>query len=72
MPAIASSRLAAVRSVPEAGARRPIGSIWTPSERGKNSYQEPYSARSLSTVTASGRDLVTRSRSGQVRKMAAI
>ena len=72
MPAIASSRLAAVRSVPEAGARRPIGSIWTPSERGKNSYHEPYSARSRSTVTISGRDLVTRSRSGQVRKMAAI
>ena len=72
MPAIASSRLAAVRSVPEAGARRPIGSIWTPSERGKNSYHEPYSARSRSTWTVSGRDLVTRSRSGQLRRMAAI
>ena len=57
MPAIASSRLAAVRSVPEMGARRPIGSIWTPSERGKNSYHEPYSARSRSTWTVSGRDL---------------
>ena len=72
MPAIASSRLAAVRSVPEAGARRPIGSIWTPSERGKNSYHEPYSARSRSTWTVSGRDLVTSSRSGQLRRMAAI
>ena len=72
MAAIASSRLAAVRSVPETGARRPIGSIWTPSERGKNSYHEPYRARSRSTWTVSGLDLVTSSRSGQVARMAVI
>ena len=72
MPATASSRLAAVRSVPEAGARRPIGSTWTPSERGKNSYHEPYSARSRSTCTISGRDRVVSSRSGQLSRIAAI
>ena len=43
---MASSRRGAVCSVPDTGSRRPMGSIWTPSDRGKNSYQEPYSARS--------------------------
>ena len=72
MAEIASSRLAAVRSVPETGARRPIGSTWTPSERGKNSYHEPYSARSRSAWRVSGLDLVTSSRSGQRARMAVI
>ena len=72
MAEIASSRLAAVRSVPETGARRPIGSTWTPSERGKNSYHEPYSARSRSTSTVIGLDLVTSSRIGQLARMAVI
>ena len=66
--AIPSSRLAAVRSVPETGGLRPAGSNWTPSDRGKNSYHEPYSARSLSTCTASEVDLVSRSRSGQAAR----
>ncbi len=39
--AIASSRLAAVRSVPDTGGSRPAGSNWTPSDRGKNSYHDP-------------------------------
>ncbi len=45
--ATASSRLAAVTRVPETTA--PVsGSTYAPSERGKNSYQEPYRARSRS------------------------
>ncbi len=72
MAAIASSRLAAVRSVPETGGRWPAGSTWAPSERGKNSYHAPYSARSRSTCTVSGRDRVTSSRSGQRARIAAM
>ncbi len=66
---MASSRRAAVRSVPDTGSRRPIGSNCTPSERGKNSYQAPYRARSLSTSTGIRTDLVIRSRSGNLLKM---
>ena len=62
--ATASSRCAAVRKVPDTGSRRPMGSIWTPSERGKNSYQDPYRARSRSTTSGIRRDLVTSLRSG--------
>ena len=40
MPATASSRRAAVRSVPETGGRWPVGSTWAPSDRGKNSYHD--------------------------------
>ncbi len=61
-----------MRSVPEAGGRWPIGSIWTPSERGKNSYHDPNSARSRSTCTVSGLDLLTSSRSGQLARMASM
>ena len=62
--AMASSRGTAVRSVPETGSRRPMGSICTPSDRGKNSYQEPYRARSRSTTSGIRRDRVTSLRSG--------
>jgi hypothetical protein len=72
MSAIASSRRAAVRSVPEIGSLRPIGSNWTPSERGKNSYQDPKSARSRSTNTGIRPDLVTRSLSGYSASIAVI
>ena len=52
-----------------AAARRPCGRCraaarGVPSDRGKNSYQEPNSARSRSTSSGSGRDAVTSSRSG--------
>ncbi len=72
MSAIASSLRAAVRSVPEIGSRRPIGSNCTPSERGKNSYQDPYRARSRSTSTGCHPDLVTMSRSGYSARTVAI
>ncbi len=57
MAAIAGRRRAAVRNVP-------CGRSEVPSERGKNSYQEPYRARSRSTSSGSGSEVVTRSRSG--------
>ncbi|MQY39539.1 hypothetical protein SRB17_75660 [Streptomyces sp. RB17] len=57
MSAIASSRRAAVRKVP-------CGSSAVPSERGKNSYQEPYRARSRSTSSGIGSEAVTSSRNG--------
>ena len=72
MSAIASSRRAAVRSVPETGGAWPAGSTWAPSDRGKNSYHDPYSARSRSTCTVSARDRVTSSRSGHRARMAAM
>ncbi len=59
-----------MRSVPEIGSLRPIGSNWTPSERGKNSYQDPKRARSRSTSTGIRPDLVTRSRSGYASRIA--
>ena len=42
----------------------PCGRSGVPSERGKNSYQEPYRARSRSTSSGSVSDAVTSSRSG--------
>ncbi len=62
--ATAGSRSAAVRRVPERGGSTPDGSTTAPSERGKNSYQEPNSARSRSTWSGSGRVELTSSRSG--------
>ena len=59
MSAIAGRRFIASRSVPERG-----GSRLAPSERGKNSYQLPYSARTRSTWTGIGSLAVTRSRRG--------
>ena len=56
---------------PRSGSLRPIGSNCTPSERGKNSYQDPYSARSRSTSTGYRPDLVTSSRSGYPARIAA-
>ncbi len=50
IPATASSRLAAVRKVPDVHC--PVSSSYdAPSDRGKNSYQLPYSARVRSTHT---------------------
>ena len=72
MAATASSRRAAVRSVPETGGVWPVGSTWAPSDRGKNSYHAPYSARSRSTCTVSARDRVTSSRSGHRATIAAM
>src|SRR5580693_3556269 len=72
MSATASSRRAAVRSVPETGGVWPAGSTWAPSDRGKNSYHAPYSARSRSTCTVSARDRVTSSRSGHRATIAAM
>jgi hypothetical protein len=60
--AIAGSRCAAVRKVPLTGGLS--GSTTAPSERGKNSYQEPYSARSRSTSNGSRRADETISRRG--------
>src|SRR5215470_8263351 len=56
--AIASKRLAAVRSVPDTDLRRPSGSTLAPSDRGKNSYQDPNSDRCLSTMSGYHSDLV--------------
>ena len=64
MSAIAGSRLAAVRSVPDTGSRRPSGSACTPSERGKNSYHAPNSARCRCTMISNRPDRLRRSRSG--------
>ena len=72
MSAIASSRRAAVRSVPGSGSLRPIGSNCTPSDRGKNSYQELYSARSRSTSTGYLADLVSSARSGYLARISLI
>ncbi len=55
--AIAGNRRAAVRKLP-------CGSSAVPSERGKNSYQAPYSARSRSTSNGSVSEAVTSSRNG--------
>ncbi|CAM5622921.1 hypothetical protein SHIRM173S_03837 [Streptomyces hirsutus] len=54
---MAGSRRAAVRRVP-------CGTVGVPSERGKNSYQEPYRARSRSTSRGIGSPAVTNSRRG--------
>src|SRR5260221_288159 len=62
MAAIASRRLAAVRSVPDTDRRRPSGSTFAPSERGKNSYQDPNSARCRSTTTGHHPDVVFNAR----------
>src|SRR5262249_58691320 len=51
MAAISPRRRAAVRSVPDTGRRRPSGSTLAPSDRGKNSYQDPNSARSQCTTS---------------------
>ncbi|CNG92462.1 Uncharacterised protein [Mycobacterium tuberculosis] len=64
MSAMAGRRFIAVRSVPEVGPRRPIGSKVAPSERGKNSYQAPYRARWRCTARGYQSDTVSRSRSG--------
>ncbi|MGC0331371.1 hypothetical protein RKD23_004361 [Streptomyces sp. SAI-170] len=53
-----------MRRVPETGGRRPSGSRRAPSERGKNSYQEPNRARVRSTWRGCGPEAVTSSRSG--------
>ncbi len=55
--AIAGNRRAAVRKLP-------CGSSAVPSERGKNSYQAPYSARSRSTSNGNVSEAVTSSRNG--------
>jgi len=51
----------AVANVPDRG-----GSRLAPSDRGKSSYQAPYSARCRSTRKGYVADVVTRSRSGYV------
>jgi hypothetical protein len=61
---MAGSRSAAVRKVPDFGGSMPRGSTTAPSERGKNSYQEPNRALLRSTISAAGREAVTSSRSG--------
>ncbi len=72
MAATASSRPAAVRNVPDTGAVWPEGSTWAPSDRGKNSYHAPYSARCRSTCTVSALDRVTSSRSGHRARISAM
>ncbi len=63
--ATASSRSAAVRRVPLVTV--PVsGSAVAPSERGKNSYQLPNSARCRSTKNGCSPSLLSRSRSGLV------
>src|SRR5690348_13227586 len=61
---MALSRLAAVRSVPDTDRRRPSGSTLAPSERGKNSYQEPNSARWRWTSSGYQSERVVSFRSG--------
>ena len=64
MSAIAGSRFWAVSNVPVV--HSPVRGSWVaPSERGKNSYQAPYRARSRSTSHAWLRLAVTKSRSGR-------
>jgi hypothetical protein len=62
MAATASSRPAAVRSVPLTGGFP--APVTAPSERGNSSYQDPNSARLRSTRSVSGREEETISRSG--------
>lgn len=62
MAATASSRSAAVRSVPLTGGFP--ARTTAPSERGNSSYQDPNSARLRSTWSARGREEETSSRSG--------
>ena len=64
MSAIASSRCAAVRRVPDFGGRRRVGSTSAPSDRGKNSYHAPYRARWRCTISGNSAVVVSRSRSG--------
>src|SRR5258706_9203588 len=71
MAAIASRRLAAVRSVPDTDRRRPSGSTFAPSERGKNSYQDPNSARCRSTTSGHHPDVVVNSRNGKAASVGA-
>ena len=65
MAAIAGSLCAAVANVPDRNGRP-----WAPSLRGKNSYQDPTSARRRSTRSGHGPQEVTSTRSGSVVKAA--
>src|SRR5438067_272049 len=63
--AIAGSRWAAVRRVPDVGGSSPVSETWAPSERGKNSYQAENAARLRSTSNGSVSPALTSSRTGR-------
>ena len=65
---MASRRPAAVLSVPDRGPSSPASSA--PSDRGKNSYHDPNSARRRCTITGYHRVLVVSVRSGQAAMIA--